>query len=85
MTKSFVPLSASAFANAPAGGASPTKAPSDPKLAEAFRPITAAGLGPRATPPAAGEPKVTLVKNGDRVTSIKVQCVCGHTIELACE
>ena len=30
------------------------------------------------------EPKVTLQRDGDRVTTIQVHCSCGQTIELAC-
>jgi len=32
-----------------------------------------------------GMPKVTLTRDGDRVTHIHVHCVCGQTIELACQ
>lgn len=30
------------------------------------------------------EPQVTLQRDGDRVTSIRVQCSCGQVIDLAC-
>lgn len=79
MTNSFAPMSAAAE------GGSPAKAAANPKVTGDFRPITEAGLSSNAASPATQEPKVTLVKNGNRVTSIKVQCVCGHIIELACE
>lgn len=85
MNQKFVPLTASGPANAAVGGGSSPKGGPNSKLTEAFRPITQAGLASLDKPTTAREPKVTLVKNGERVTSIKIQCVCGHTIELACE
>ena len=33
---------------------------------------------------AAGKPVVTLQRDGDRVTGIRIECVCGQVIELAC-
>ena len=32
----------------------------------------------------AGEPVVTLQREGDRVTGIRVECGCGQVIELTC-
>jgi hypothetical protein len=34
---------------------------------------------------AAHEPQVSLLRDGDRISGIRLQCVCGRTIELACE
>lgn len=34
---------------------------------------------------APGEPTVTLTRDGDRVTGIRVQCTCGQVIDLICE
>lgn len=31
------------------------------------------------------EPKVTLQREGDRVTGIHIQCTCGQVIELDCQ
>jgi hypothetical protein len=33
---------------------------------------------------AGAKPSVTLQRDGDRVTQIRIQCVCGHVIELDC-
>ena len=55
------------------------------KLAAAFHPMAESSLPAGTTPPAGQEPKVTLERDGSRVTRIKVQCVCGHIIELVCE
>lgn len=30
------------------------------------------------------EPRVTVQREGDRISSIRVQCACGQVIELAC-
>lgn len=79
MINNFVPMSAAVE------GGSPAKAAANPKVSGVFRSITEAGLPPNAESPAGREPKVTLVKNGNRVTGIEVQCVCGHIIDLACE
>lgn len=59
----------------------------------ATAPETSKGFNP-ATPPAAkphcaasahsGEPVVTLRKEGDRITGIRIQCVCGQVIDLTC-
>jgi len=35
--------------------------------------------------PATGKPTVSLQKEGDRVTHIRIQCGCGEVIELACD
>jgi hypothetical protein len=32
----------------------------------------------------ASDPRVTLQRDGDRVSSIRLQCACGRLIELAC-
>ena len=34
--------------------------------------------------PAAPEPAITVQREGDRVTGIRVTCACGQVIELAC-
>ena len=46
-------------------------------------PAPATGTAP-APPVVTGEPKVTLERDGDRIKCIKIQCGCGHIIELAC-
>lgn len=45
-----------------------------------------AGLGPACTQPNAskGQPTVSLQKDGDRVTHIRIECGCGEVIELEC-
>jgi hypothetical protein len=85
MNKSFVPFSASPPSVTSTGPGLRAKAVVDSKLAEAFRPITGSDLPASTVSSALHEPKVTLEREGSRVTCIKVQCLCGHIIELTCE
>ncbi len=83
MSPAFTPVSAAVPAGSPAqAGSAP--GPADPKAARTFRPITCGTAHGSAPPLVTGEPKVTLERDGDRITSIKIQCGCGHVIELAC-
>ncbi len=57
--------------------------------------LPSATPGPRPTiphfapkggsPACTNTPKVTLQKEGDKVTQIRIQCTCGQVIELACQ
>ena len=85
MSQGFVPFSASAPGVRPAEAGARPKVVAGSKVDPAFRSIAESSLPAVVTPPAAPDPKVTLERDGDRVTRIKIQCVCGHTIELACE
>jgi len=60
---------------------------SQPGQAQSFQSTTAA-ISAAATPAApvpACEPKVSLQRDGNRVTGIHIQCSCGQVIELACQ
>jgi hypothetical protein len=86
-TDSFVPLTSTT--PAPAGQRTEFRATviSQPADMQKFRSIEsiAAMPAPGATPHAAQcESKVTLQRDGDRVTGIHVQCSCGQVIDLAC-
>lgn len=49
-----------------------------------FQPAAASNI-PSANPkPPPKEPQITLERDGDRITRIKVQCSCGQVIELNC-
>lgn len=53
----------------------------------ATRPFAAMSSADAAASPAphsAHAPRVTLERQGDRVSAIRIQCVCGQHIELAC-
>ena len=78
MSTPFVPLTAALSTNSasPAG-----TAPVPP------RPFTPAAQQVAAQPAQgshAGEPKITLEREGEQIKLIRVQCNCGHTVELAC-
>jgi hypothetical protein len=51
----------------------------------AFRPLGQATAHPPTLTTAHGEPTMTLEREGDRVTRIKVQCPCGNVIVLDCD
>jgi hypothetical protein len=68
-------------ANAPASGSGASK-PAGFQSLESQRPvaITAGnGLEKRL-----GEPRVTVQRDGDRVTHLRIQCTCGQIMDLAC-
>lgn len=67
---------------APAPNLAPAPAAAAPASLPAFRPVCTPTA--HAGQPVLGEPKITLERDGDRVTKIKVQCVCGHIVELSC-
>jgi len=85
MSKGFVPFSALGPGGAPVGTGSLAKVAGGAKPGEAFQSLTESSLLTRVTPQSGHEPKVTLEREGNRVTRIKVQCVCGNIIELDCE
>lgn len=57
-----------------------------------FQPLVTSGASPH--PPVPGftprpasavcEPRVTVEREGDFVSAIRIQCTCGQTLELAC-
>ena len=70
MTDAFIPLRARLQAGASFQSlATPSPAPAAP-------------TPPPASAPA--EPQVTLVRDGEKITHIKIQCRCGELIEFAC-
>ena len=46
---------------------------------EQARPTTLLGTEKRI-----GEPRVTVQRDGDRVTHLRIQCSCGQVLDLAC-
>ena len=56
------------------------------KDATNLRPFHPLGRPASAVPGSpACEPKVTMQREGDRVTGIHIQCTCGQMIELSCD
>lgn len=81
MKHEFIPL-VPPRAAAPAAGASGLLVLPQAQASPVFVP---ASTDPHPHPPApAAAPTVTLVREGDRVTRIRVQCPCGQVIELEC-
>jgi hypothetical protein len=81
-TESFVPLTAAVKADENRGFRV-TVIPQS----EVARPFQT--LGPAASAEAANdkkncEPRLSLQRDGERITSVRVQCSCGQVMELAC-
>jgi hypothetical protein len=91
MTQAFVPLVPGALRVAEPSGPTRLKPSSSAGAQSLFQPATPARLqndlngSSSATHPAHGEPKITLERQGDVVTHIRVQCGCGQVIEVKCE
>jgi hypothetical protein len=96
MTAEFVPLVTGAFtATAPAASVRLKPISAEPKN---FQPASSANLptGAKANPETAvsaapaqhiahGPPKVTVERQGETITHIRVECSCGQVTELKCE
>jgi hypothetical protein len=55
-----------------------------PDNVQPFQPLTPPAAPPPAAPGSTCEPRVSVQREGDRVSTIRIQCSCGETIELAC-
>jgi hypothetical protein len=94
MVESFVPLLPVAT---PTGESKPSsyrlKVMPSTQTSESFKPIEPRPAVPPATIPHAcaptsvanARPIVTLEREGDQVTHIRIQCACGQVIEIECE
>jgi hypothetical protein len=86
MPSPFVPFLKSRAGTAPA--ASPV-ATDSARVSAAFTALKTGGTSESAAcahaPAAGAQPVVTLEKDGDRVTRIRIECTCGQVIELDCE
>ena len=85
MQDSFVPFDPVPGSGArPSGNSAGLKVVSKAEAGPAFEPLpTSASAHIHATT-GFGKPVVTLQREGERVTSIRIECVCGQIIELAC-
>lgn len=83
----FVPLISAAAATARQNAEVKLTVVPQAANVQPFRPL-GQQLAPSAAVPAAHaascEPRVTVQRDGDRVTGIHVHCSCGKVIELAC-
>jgi hypothetical protein len=81
MNEPFVPLNKNAMPGQSRGDFR-VSIISDAGNARSFHPLGHAGA--KAGAGGQVEPRVTLQHDGDRVSSIRIQCGCGQVIELAC-
>jgi hypothetical protein len=84
ITNAFVPLIAPLPAAPPSTNGASTKTAADPGPVKVFRPMDDGAAACSSASHLSGEPKVTLERDGDRVTRIHIQCACGQTLELDC-
>ena len=83
MPDTFVPLAPVAKSAAGNGnGFAPLEFRAAPPAADGKAPNGA--TTPSRSPQNCAAPKVTLQRQGDMVTSIRVECPCGQVIELNC-
>ncbi len=84
MPSAFVPFLKSGGKSTATANGSPGPANTDSAAAAgAFAALVPHGTSAAPHPP--GKPVVSLQKDGDRVTHIRVQCACGEVIELECD
>lgn len=81
MTDTFVPLIAGGIR--PAGSKDPARLKSASSSTPAFTPATPPKA--EAAPQKHCEPKITVERQGETITHIRVECGCGEVIELKCE
>ncbi len=55
-----------------------------PDNVQPFEPLDPQAGGHDAAAGESDEPRVTLQRDGDRISAIHVQCTCGRSIELSC-
>lgn len=91
MTDAFAPLALPASSRPAEGAVFRLKVIPQASAAPVFKPFQpplnpAAGSATPARHEAhsLGPPKVTLQRDGDRVTHIRLECACGEVFELAC-
>jgi len=90
MTQAFVPLVPGALAAGAFGTTrlKPASAETRTGTANGFSPTTPKSHGsdaPTAACKTLAEPKITLERQGDVITHIRVECGCGQVVELKCE
>ncbi len=82
MSDAFAPLAVPATARSAEGTACRLKVIPQAGAAPTFKPLQPAPAGHTAH--SSGPPKITLQRDGDRVTHIRLECGCGEIVELAC-
>ncbi len=82
----FVPLSAATLRRGESAGP-PVNILSQPAHTQSFKPLTTevpASSGRTASDGKSCDPRVSIQREGDQVTGIRILCGCGQTIDLAC-
>jgi len=79
--ETFVPLMPPASARRPAAFAALNLSGLPQPAADSSKPVPATTA---ALPAPCSKPTVTLQRNGDLVTGIRVQCACGQVVDLSC-
>lgn len=86
-TEPFVPLTAAATRPGEAAEYR-VNVVSQPGHTQSFRPLTAEATpvsnNAAAHPNKTCEPRVSIQREGDQVTGIRIHCGCGQVIDLAC-
>jgi hypothetical protein len=82
MTETFVPLSPATLPRI--SSAAPVGTSSVVADNAAFQAVQASSADTSHSPDTCAKPTVTLQRNGEVVTGIRVQCGCGKVIELNC-
>lgn len=89
--ESFVPLTAAAAPSAPCefrvailNGHSHGAGKTGGFQSLEARPTAALNSSANGAEKKIGEPKVTVQRDGDRVTHLRIQCTCGMIMDLAC-
>lgn len=91
MPSAFVPFLKRGGKSAPTPAGAPLPPAADSAAgASAFAALVSTGTTATAAAgdqpcSAGGKPTISLQKDGDRVTQIRIQCSCGEVIELACD
>jgi hypothetical protein len=83
MSEPFVPLAKAPSKTGPAGESFRLTVLPQSQLAAPFLAVQPGSPGASASP-CAKEPQITLERNGDCITRIKIQCTCGQILELNC-
>ncbi|HXG47457.1 MAG TPA: hypothetical protein VNO52_07530 [Methylomirabilota bacterium] len=78
----FVPTRAPSVRSAE--GSASLKVMPEARSSPDFKSFDQAGLPSERPAGGAPQPKVMLQRTGDQVTGIRIECLCGQVIELAC-
>ena len=83
----FVPFGLSSLASAkPSGGVANLRVVPKDSAGPTFSPLQTSPGSHLHDPGSSGsgQPTVTLQREGEKITGIRVECACGQVIELAC-